>query len=199
VTPALQRAVIAAPLALSLFVLAGFRYLFRLPVELRANWLFRLNELGNTRLFLDAIERFLLYWAVLPVALATLPIEITLLGFRAGVIAAILCLLPSMILMEGLLAQLEQIPFTSSYLPGRRPLIETLLIYGLSVVAYVFALSEAIAWCSKGPVLACAMFAALVAVWLRVRSGRMESWVAGRLNFEELPEPAVQVLGIRGE
>jgi hypothetical protein len=197
VTPALRRAVIATPLALSLFVLAGYRYLFRLPVELRANWLFRVNELGNIRLFLAAIERFLLYGAVAPVALATLPLEMALLGARAGLGAAILCLLPAVILMEALLAQFEKIPFTSSYLPGQRPVIETLLIYGLSVVAYVFALSGAIAWCLTAPISALGLFVVLVAIWLRVRKGRIENWEAGWLNFEELPEPAVQVLGIQ--
>jgi hypothetical protein len=39
-TPALRQAAISTPLALSMFVLAGFRYLFRLPVELPANWYF---------------------------------------------------------------------------------------------------------------------------------------------------------------
>jgi hypothetical protein len=145
VTPALSRVAVSAPLALSLFVLAGFRYLFRLPVELRANWIFRLAEPGHARVFLNAVERFLLCCAVAPVALLTLPAEIALLGPLAGCSAAILCLLPSLTLMEGLLIQFEKIPFTSSYLPGRRPLIETLLIYAVSVTLYVSTLSAAIA------------------------------------------------------
>ena len=45
--PAFRQAVIAVPLALSLFMLAGLRYLFRLPVELRANWVFRIHEPGK--------------------------------------------------------------------------------------------------------------------------------------------------------
>src|SRR6266849_9959671 len=95
-TPALRQAVVSAPLALSLFVLAGFRYLFRLPVELRANWLFRINEPGNRLIFLAAVERFLILCAVAPVALLTLPLEVSLLGPAEGFAAAILCLLPSL-------------------------------------------------------------------------------------------------------
>src|SRR5262249_29163616 len=54
---ALRLAAVSAPLALSLFMLAGFRYLFRLPVELRANWVFRVNEQGNARILLAGVER----------------------------------------------------------------------------------------------------------------------------------------------
>jgi hypothetical protein len=36
--------VVLAPLALSLLVTAGLRYLFSLPDSLRANWLFQTND-----------------------------------------------------------------------------------------------------------------------------------------------------------
>ncbi len=189
-TPALRRAVISAPLALSLFVLAGFRYLFRLPVELRANWVFRVNEPGNRMIF------FLVCCAVAPVLLITLPIEIGLLGARMGIGAAILCLLPSLILMELLLVQFENIPFTSSYLPGRRPVIETLLIYGVSLGLYVSMLGGVVAWCVQETGSTLIVFGILLAAWLRVRIGRRENWEVGKLEFEELPEVAVLTLSI---
>ncbi len=95
-TPALRQAAISAPLALSLFVLCGFRYLFRLPVELRANWIFRMNEPGNRLVLLAGVERFLLYCAVIPVALMTLPMEVLLLGPATGCAASLVCLLVSL-------------------------------------------------------------------------------------------------------
>jgi hypothetical protein len=197
VTPALRRVAVSAPLALSLFVLAGFRYLFRLPVELRANWVFQLAEHGNSRVFLNAVARFLLYCAVAPVALITLPAEFCLLGPGAGGVVAILCLLPSLTLMEALLMQVERIPFTSSYLPGRRPMIETLVLYGVSVGLYVSALSAVIVLSLQDSRLSLGLFAALLVIWLRVRKGRSESWELGRLQFEELPEPTIQTLRIQ--
>jgi hypothetical protein len=195
-TPALRQAAVSAPLALSLFVLAGFRYLFRLPVELRANWLFRLNEPGNRAIFLAAVERLLLYCAVAPVALITLPLEVGLLGPRAGIAAAILCLIPSLALMELLLMQFETIPFTSSYLPGRRPVIQTLLIYGASLALYVWMLGSLVTWCVQRPASSFALFVIMLAIWLRMRKGRTDNWETGQLEFEELPEPAVLTLSI---
>ncbi len=195
-TTALRQAAISAPLALSLFVLAGFRYLFRLPVELPANWVFRVNEPGNRRIFLAAVERFLLCCAVAPVALLTLPVEVTLLGPAAGCGAAILCLLPSLALMELLLMQFEKIPFTSSYLPGRRPVIQTLLIYGASLALYVSVLSAMVNWCLQSPVHAVALFVMMLATWLKLRQGRIENWQVGHLEFEEAPEATVLTLSI---
>ena len=193
---AVREAAISAPLALSLFVLAGFRYLFRLPVEIRANWVFRVNEPGNRLEFLTAAGEFLVCFAVVPVALVTLPLEMFLLGPGTGFAAAILCLLPSLILMESLLIRFEKVPFTSSYLPGRRPLVETLLIYGMAVGIYVWIFSLIVNWALGGPRSALGLFIILLAIWLRVRKGRLEDLEIGRLEFEELPEPAVQTLSI---
>jgi hypothetical protein len=195
-TPALRQAAISAPLALSMFVLAGFRYLFRLPVELRANWVFRVNEPGNRRNFLAAVERFLVYCAVAPVALLTLPVEMRLLGPGMGCAVAILCLLPSLILMELLLIQFEKIPFTSSYLPGRRPVIETIVIYSVGVTLYVTVLSSVIAWSLKARGATLALFGIMLMAWWRARAARLEDWKIGFLEFEELPEPTVRTLSI---
>ena len=193
---ALREAAVSAPLALSLFVLAGFRYLFRLPVELSANWVFRVTEPGNRLAFLSAVDEFLLCCAVAPVAIVTLPLEMFLLGPAMGIAASIICLLPSLILMESLLIRFEKVPFTSSYLPGRRPLIETLLIYGVAVSLYVSVLSSIVTWSLESPRTALGLFALLLAIWLKVRKGRREDLEVGRLEFEELPEPAVLTLGI---
>jgi len=195
-SPAVRKAAISAPLALSLFVLTGFLYLFRWPVELRANWVFRVNEPGNRLAFLTAVEQFLVCFAVVPVALLTLPLEMFLLGPGTGIAAAILCLLPSLILMEFLLIRFDKVPFTSSYLPGRRPLIETMLIYGIAVGVYVSMLSGVVNWALQGPRTVLGLFAALLAIWLKMSKGRREDLEIGKLEFEELPEPAVQTLGI---
>src|SRR5262249_29136276 len=164
--------------------------------ELRANWVFRVNEPGNRLIFLAGVERFLLCCAVAPMGFIALPVEMILLGPGAGVAAAILCLVPSLILMELLLMQFEKIPFTSSYLPGRRPVIQTLLIYGISLALYVSVLSGIVNWSLKGRVSAVALLIVMLAGWLRLRHGRIENWEFGRLDFEELPEPAVLTLSI---
>ena len=191
-----RRAVVSAPLALSLFLLAGFRYLFRLPIELRANWAFRLNEAGNRRSLLAGVERFLLWGAVAPVAVATAPLEIGALGWHVGIAASVLCLLPSLVLMEALLTQFDKIPFTSSYMPGRRPVIETLVLYGVAVLAYVSVLGGIVTWCLNLAGWSLGLFAAMLVIWMRLRIARLEDRDLGSLEFEESVEPTVYTLSI---
>ena len=198
-TRALRQAAIAAPLALSLFVLSGLRYLFRLPVEHRANWIFRINQAGNRLLFLAGVERFVLCCGVAPVALLTLPLEVRLLGVGAGIAAAALCLLPSLILMEVFLGQSLRIPFTSSYLPGQRPVVELLLIYGAAISLYVSSLAAIIERCVNDAVKVLLLSGVLLAAWLMVRRARRERMESGSLEFEELAEPAVFSLGLDPE
>lgn len=195
-TPALRQAVISAPLALSLFVLAGFRYLFRLPVELRANWVFRVNAPGNRLFFLAAVERFLIYCAVAPVALLTLPLEMRMLGAGTGLVVTLLCALPSLTLMEFLLLQFERVPFTSSYLPGQRPLVQTLLLYALAVTLYVSILGGLIALCLQSAAATLVLFVPLIGVWWRARTARLQDREVGEIEFEETMEPAVLTLSI---
>jgi hypothetical protein len=195
-TAAFQQAAIAIPLALSLFTLAGLIYLFRLPVELRANWVFRIHEPGHAPGLLAGVESFVLFWGVIPVALLTLPVEIALLGARAGVQASLLSLLASLILMEMLLFPFEKIPFTSSYFPGQDPLIITVLKYGVACTLYIGVLSSFIRIALERSEPLVIMLLLLVAGWVRARSARLGSRQIIRLEFEELAEPAVQLLGL---
>jgi len=195
-TFALEQAAVSAPLAMSLFVLAGYRYLFRLPVELRANWVFRIHEGGNRELLLRGMERFVLCLGVLPVALLTLPIEIEIFGGLLGVAAALFAFLPSLIMEEALLAGFEKIPFTSGYLPGQRPVIETVCIYGIAFGAYVGILSGLIVSCLQEAPYFLIVLGSFIAIWARIRKGRLEYWHVGALEFEEVADPAVQTLAI---
>ena len=192
----LEEATVAAPLALSLFVLAGLRYLFRLPVELRANWVFRVNETGNRQLLLRGVERFVLVLGVIPVALLTLPLELRIFGVVTGAAVSALTVLASLTIDELLLFGFDRIPFTSSYLPGARPLIETVCLYGAAVATYVLVLSGLIVAGVGEPSYYLIAFGLLLAVWARVRRQRLEHWQVGTLEYEELEEPAVQTLAI---
>jgi len=82
------------------------------------------------------------------------------------------------------------------YLPGRRPVIETLLIYGVSLGLYVSMLGGVVAWCLQETGSTLVVFGILLAAWLRIRIGRRENWAVGKLEFEELPEVAVLTLSI---
>jgi hypothetical protein len=181
-TYALRQAAVSAPLALSLFVLA--------------NWLFRVHEGGNRPLLLRGMERFVLCLGVLPILVLTLPLEIRIFGTVAGFGAALLTFLPSLIIHEILLSGFEKIPFTSAYLPGQRPLIETVCLYGVAFGAYVGILGAVIVFCLNAPGYYALVLVCLLAIWARIHMNRVEYWRVGILEFEEVAEPAVQTLAI---
>jgi hypothetical protein len=193
-TPVFREAAIAVPLTLSLCMLVGLRYLFRLPVELRANWIFRIHEPGHAMEFLAGVERFLFYCGAMPVAIATLPVEMSLLGPCPGVIASLICLLISLVLMEILLLTFEKVPFTSSYLPGKRPLVETVLRYSAILTLYIGILGAVVRGALAVPALSAALGVLLAATWWMARRVRLKTQRVERLEFEETPEKAVQQL-----
>jgi hypothetical protein len=194
--PAFRQAMIAVPLALSLFTLSGLRYLFRLPVELRANWIFRVYEPGNAAALLTGAERFLIYGGILPIALLTLPAEIAALGVRTGLLASLACLFASLALRELLLFSLERIPFTSSYFPGKDPPVVTVIKYTLASSLYVGVLSSLIRLGLLNSVPTLLLLFLLAAAWLRARTARLNVRQVARLAFEELADPTVLLLRI---
>jgi len=104
--------------------------------------------------------------------------------------------LASLTIDELILFGFDRIPFTSSYLPGTRPLIQTVCLYGAAVGAYVVILSGLIVASLDQPSYYLIAFGLMLAVWARVRRQRLEHWQVGSLEYEELAEPAVQTLAI---
>ena len=193
---ALRQAAASAPLALSLFVLAGYRYLFRLPVELRANWLFRVHEGGNHKLLLRGMEKFVFWFGTIPVGAITLPLEVRVFGWQTGVEIAVLTFLPALIVQEALLAGFDKIPFTSAYLPGQRPLIQTVTLYGAAFGAYVILLGGVIVSAVRLTGSFLLAFSLMLAIWGWLRWSRRVYGDAGEIEYEESMEPAVQTLAI---
>src|SRR5262249_49553106 len=69
------------PLAISVVLLTGFRHVLRIPAELPANWIFRLTESQGRKVWMRAVERFVLLYTVAPLYLVMFPVAVWLLGF----------------------------------------------------------------------------------------------------------------------
>lgn len=124
------------PIVLSFFALVGMRNLFSLPVELRANWLFKLTEKATPREALRAVYKLMLVGGVLPAVAFSLPVYSVLWGPATGIRFAVLVLLVELIVTEKLMRDFRKIPFACSYLPGKANLKLTFAIY---VVLFLMA------------------------------------------------------------
>ena len=195
-SPAVRRVFVSIPLALSLFICAGLRYLFRLPAELRANWMFRIMAPGNQTAFLRGVEKIYFYWGAVSVSVAAAPILVVLLGVARGLACSLACFTFSLILIELILFHLDRVPFTSSYLPGRRPLIETTLRYWIAAVLYIAIPGSIVFGALQSTACSVSLNLGLMLLWQGIRYLRQSGRVTTHLEFEELPEVAVQVLAI---
>ena len=125
---ALSTAVLWAPFAMMLTCGLGARTSLSLPIEHRANWIFRLTEDRHTRGDqLGAVDR-LVTAAVVgpPVALAIAVFWIPF-GPAAAIGTAVVSLV-GLVYVHVLLIDWRRIPFTSSYVPGKRFVVHTFVL-----------------------------------------------------------------------
>ena len=120
--------VVLVPLARRVFLIAGLRYLFSLPSELRANWIFQIAE-SEGRVVLAArrgpLRHRLRTGARLCCAAFPPPsrysaswqaLRVTVLGFFLA-----------LLVFEFLFRDWHKAPFTCSYLPGKRQMWQVLV------------------------------------------------------------------------
>jgi hypothetical protein len=112
--------VVAAPFTVVFVMVIAVRAALVLPIEPRANWVFRMTEdpatrAGQLSAVVHAIVRFGVWWPVV----VLLPVQWAVLGPRA-LICASLTYLAGLVLVELHMADWLRIPFTCSYMPGKR-------------------------------------------------------------------------------
>ncbi len=195
-SPAFRQAVIAVPLSLSLFTLAGLRYLFDSRWSYAPTGFFACMSPETRPRCWPERRASSSSGAWFPCRSLTHPCGNRRAGLPSGLHAALACLFASLILMELLLFSFEKIPFTSSYFPGKDPPVVTVIQYLLASALYVGVLSSLIRLALERPGPIVILLLLLVAGWVRARSARLGSRQIVRLEFEELAEPVVLLLGI---
>jgi len=122
----LQFVVLYWPIGISFVVLAGVRHAFLMPVERQSNWIFQITESQGRCAWMTAVERFVIVCVIALIHLVTLPIAVAVLGAGVGLRMVALQSLVSLTAFEALFSSWQQLPFTCSYAPGKRPLVASL-------------------------------------------------------------------------
>ena len=178
------------------FLLIGLRHLFSIPVELRANWAFRITEREGRRQWMRAMDRFVWLFGAGTLIILPLPLEVWLLGWRAVSEPALMTVF-GMVCYQALFASWEKLPFTCSYLPGKKPMwMVALRLFAL--LAALPVVNGILLACLYNPLLFAGVFLAQLAVGIRFHRSRREAWGELRLRYEESPDPAVNTLNLRG-
>lgn len=190
-------AVIGMPFVLMLLGVAGLRAAFLLPVALSANWMFRVTDFPAARSErLDAVEQAFIRLAVLPALLISAPVQLYFLGAGRGLAAILLDALAAAVMLELVLTGWRRVPFTCTWLPGKRPL--PFAITAVLVVIWVMTTAGSVVAfaVASGPGSVVTLGIIFIVGALLLRWRRKRSWAREPLEFEDVPFDRMQKLGL---
>jgi hypothetical protein len=181
--------ILTLPLVIGAVLISALCYVFQLPSELRANWIFRMAENSGRRELLDGVERVLIVCGIMPAILLALPLTALSIGWSAAVAHSGLMTVLLLLLLETQLREWHKVPFTCSYVPGRRNIWQTagayLFLFGILIPVIGFFEAQMLRWF---PLVLAA--APLTVGYIVLRSARRQQWATVPLLFddsEELP------------
>jgi hypothetical protein len=194
---------VSVPLLASSFVMMclwilGVRVVFAIPLELRANWIFRVNQFRQSTEYLAATRRAMYILGPIPAWAVSAALFLFIWPRRPAAEHLVILVLLGITVTELCLYSLHKIPFTCSYLPGKSNLHVTFLLclmLGLDAVYWSAqfeyrALSERTQYAWTMAIL-CA--AALFSWWRTARAISENPEV----QFEEEQPPAITSLGLQ--
>jgi len=180
------------------FAVIGTRIVFAMPIELRANWIFRMTNVRGVQDCLSATRRSLLTLAVAPVWMIWAGVLLWLWPLRpAAEHLAVLGLLGA-ILVEACLQDFHKIPFTCSYLPGKANVYHLFFLYAMLSVYLLdrSATLELNSFRNTAQYTIVLIVMTIVAILMRRRTEMLARSDGQELRFEEEGDPAVIELGL---
>ena len=192
--PRLVSAATTMPFVLLLAGCTGLRAALMLPQDPRANWIFRMREDDEHRgAQLDAVERLFMRLVVWPVLIGSLALQWAVFG--ASAVAAVpIAYLAGVILVELFIHTWRRIPFTCSYIPGKR---NVALVFLIALVSYVFFTSIGAGLTSLArfhPSRLLIVTGLLMMAAALLRRHRLRSWGQAPLMFDDDPPEFAQPL-----
>ncbi len=133
---------LASSILMLAFSVIGARLAFALPLDLRANWIFRIMPPREGRDYLIARRRALLAVGVLPVWTVYVVLVLSAWPWLPAIGHAIVLGLLGAIFAELALRGIQKIPFTCSYLPGKSTFHVAFWVFFLIAVPIVMKASS---------------------------------------------------------
>jgi hypothetical protein len=176
--------------------IVGSRVVFAMPLDLRANWVFRIASVQPGRKTLAAARRALITLSAVPIWLAATVLCFSLWPWRQAAGHVLLLGFIGLLLVDLCLHGFRKIPFTCSYLPGKSQV--HMVFLGALGLFYFILLSvkyERDMLLEAGATAAMLLPFCLAALGVRLWTTLTDSGDE-ELQFEEAREPAVLELGL---
>jgi len=180
---------LSIPLILSYWILLGLRVAFEIPVELRANWIFKLSLDRNSTDVVPLARKMMVTVCLLGSLGLVFPAYLRVWGIAIGLGHTLFVCLAGAFLTEILLLRLRKIPFTCPYPPFRDSAIVSVLICILGFIAYTVVSSNLAHWLLAGLARMLLLPALSGLAWYGIHKIRQEIAVEQEpLSFEDQPE-----------
>jgi hypothetical protein len=185
-SPALLASVLWTPFAFVYVCARAVRLAFLLPIEARANWVYRLSERSSSRVdqLAATTDTVFLLGVVAPFALL-LPVQLRVLG-SAVPAAAIATLVLGYFYVELLMKDWARVPFTCSYIPGKGFVPQRILLGTGFFVTFTTVGSFMANGAAQGSVLWVAWTVAILVAALALRRRRVGLFRLTPLEFEDV-------------
>jgi hypothetical protein len=176
----------------------GLRFVFAMPAELRANWMFRVMWAGQPGRYFSGVRRAVFMLAMVPL-LALAPLHARLWGWQVAAVHFALGTLAAGLLVEAAIFDLRALPFTRAYgSTGTFKFLWPLYHGAFLLCTLVFGRLEEWALRTPGRAegLAAALGVTIVGVVL-YRARRTRAWAD--IVFDAPDERATQRLGLSAD
>jgi CubicO group peptidase (beta-lactamase class C family) len=191
-----------APMLVASIVMMGAavlraRVVFSMPLDLRANWIFRVTPIRGGLDGLKAVRRSLIVLAVAPGWAISVVLFVWLWPWRPALVHVVMLGLLGAIMADLCLHNFRKIPFTCSYLPGRSYAHMAILsLLGIMFLIVRGADVERRALGSLWGSAAMLILFGIGAACARWRTAANAKSPEESLRFEEEPVPAILQLGL---
>ena len=130
---------------LNFCLIAGLRFVFDMPAELRANWTFQLLANAGSRCM--PLARMAIWSAVIAATWTVeLGIYVAKFGWRVAVCNAVVLTLMSMLLADAAVGNFRKLAFTCSYPTFKQNAIAGVVVMGLGFTAFTFGVAAIEHW-----------------------------------------------------
>jgi hypothetical protein len=182
------------PLILSFILVAGLRAIFHLPAELPANWVFQIAATESVRPARQAVRKWMILCAILPLFILLAPLEVAIAGGRTACLSLACGITASVVLMETAFSGFRKIPFTCAYCPAKVNMVALIAVYIVGFTAYVRLAYQLQSWLLERPAVAWGVLLSIAAVYLvSVNLGLRPD---APPDYEGAADPVVRTLGL---
>jgi hypothetical protein len=135
--------ILSAPFVLGFLVLIGARLGLAIPVEPKANWVFRIREPVDRVHAIGGVRAALLVVGVVPMVVVAGISAGILWGGWPALVHVTVCALMGWLLVELVLMRFDKLPFTCTYLPGKSGIFMLWPLYLNGFIAYCYTTAAA--------------------------------------------------------